>query len=222
MASSDRSFYGAQASSRLPSMISGLLIVSYRSAVGTLDLPSEPEEPARTERGCDRGANRPKTRNVPDPDERGRAYEAIRAHVSAETARAASRTAWAGTRSGRRAAACGGYATDGYRFHPGSAPVFTCRANRRHAPGRNASTGPSRSLVSRTSTRSPESAATSTQLPLVPLWLDWRGGYERVLAAIGSGARRRSRIAGRAQQRIGRPRCWASPAGKLRRLPAWT
>lgn len=32
--------------------------------------------------------------------------------------------------------------------------------------------------------------------------LDWRGGYERVLAAIGYGARRRSRIAGRAQQRI--------------------
>jgi uncharacterized protein len=32
--------------------------------------------------------------------------------------------------------------------------------------------------------------------------LDWRGGYERVLGAIGFGARRRSRIAGRAQQRI--------------------
>jgi uncharacterized protein len=32
--------------------------------------------------------------------------------------------------------------------------------------------------------------------------LDWRGGYERVLTAIGYGARRRSRIAGRAQQRI--------------------
>jgi uncharacterized protein len=32
--------------------------------------------------------------------------------------------------------------------------------------------------------------------------LDWRGGYERVLTAIGCGARRRSRIAGRAQQRI--------------------
>ena len=32
--------------------------------------------------------------------------------------------------------------------------------------------------------------------------LDWRGGYERVLTAIGFGARRRSRIAGRAQQRI--------------------
>ncbi|TCC43578.1 ATP-binding protein [Kribbella sindirgiensis] len=32
--------------------------------------------------------------------------------------------------------------------------------------------------------------------------LDWRGGYERVLAALGSGVRRRSRIASRAQQRI--------------------
>lgn len=32
--------------------------------------------------------------------------------------------------------------------------------------------------------------------------LDWRGGYERVLTAIAGGARRRSRIAGRAQQRI--------------------
>lgn len=32
--------------------------------------------------------------------------------------------------------------------------------------------------------------------------LDWRGGYERVLIAMAGGARRRSRIAGRAQQRI--------------------
>jgi len=32
--------------------------------------------------------------------------------------------------------------------------------------------------------------------------LDWRGGYERVLMAMSGGARRRSRIAGRAQQRI--------------------
>jgi hypothetical protein len=32
--------------------------------------------------------------------------------------------------------------------------------------------------------------------------LDWRGGYERVLAALGAGTRRRSRIASRAQQRI--------------------
>jgi hypothetical protein len=32
--------------------------------------------------------------------------------------------------------------------------------------------------------------------------LDWRGGYERVLTAMAGGARRRSRIAGRARQRI--------------------
>ncbi|MGH3737299.1 MAG: AAA family ATPase, partial [Micromonosporaceae bacterium] len=32
--------------------------------------------------------------------------------------------------------------------------------------------------------------------------LDWRGGYERVLVAMAGGARRRSRIASRAQQRI--------------------
>jgi AAA+ ATPase superfamily predicted ATPase len=32
--------------------------------------------------------------------------------------------------------------------------------------------------------------------------LDWRGGYERVLNVMAGGARRRSRIAGRAQQRI--------------------
>jgi AAA+ ATPase superfamily predicted ATPase len=32
--------------------------------------------------------------------------------------------------------------------------------------------------------------------------LDWRGGYERVLGAMAGGARRRSRIASRAQQRI--------------------
>lgn len=32
--------------------------------------------------------------------------------------------------------------------------------------------------------------------------IDWRGGYERVPDALGAGTRRRSRIAGRAQQRI--------------------
>lgn len=32
--------------------------------------------------------------------------------------------------------------------------------------------------------------------------LDWRGGYKRVLGALGAGTRRRSRIASRAQQRI--------------------
>ena len=50
-----------------------------------LDLPSEPEEPGRAEHIRDRGAARPKARDLPDPDERGRLYEAMRAHVSAET-----------------------------------------------------------------------------------------------------------------------------------------
>ena len=50
--------------------------------MGALDLPSEPEEPDRVR---DRSVDRPKTRDLPDPDERGRAYEAMRAHVSAET-----------------------------------------------------------------------------------------------------------------------------------------
>ena len=63
--------------------------MSYRSAVGTLDLPSEPEEPVRADRDRDRDTDRPKTRDIPDPDERGRAYEAARAHVSAETAEGA-------------------------------------------------------------------------------------------------------------------------------------
>jgi hypothetical protein len=53
--------------------------------VEALDLPSEPEEPGRAEHIRDRGAERPKARDRPDPDERGRLYEAMRAHVSAET-----------------------------------------------------------------------------------------------------------------------------------------
>jgi hypothetical protein len=52
--------------------------------VGALDLPSEPEEPDRADHVRDRGAGRPKARDVPDPGERGRAYEATWAHVSAE------------------------------------------------------------------------------------------------------------------------------------------
>ena len=51
-----------------------------------MDLPSEPEEPDRADHVRDRGADRPKARDVPDPDERGRAYETTRAHVSAEAA----------------------------------------------------------------------------------------------------------------------------------------
>jgi hypothetical protein len=48
-----------------------------------LDLPDEPEHP---ERASVDGAGRstPKRRELPDPDERGRTYEAMRAHASAE------------------------------------------------------------------------------------------------------------------------------------------
>jgi hypothetical protein len=50
-----------------------------------LDLPDEPEHP---ERASVDGAGRstPKRRELPDPNERGRTYEAMRAHASAETA----------------------------------------------------------------------------------------------------------------------------------------
>jgi hypothetical protein len=56
--------------------------------VGFLDLPDQPDEPGRPERASADGADRPapKRRELPDPDERGRAYEVMRAHVSAETA----------------------------------------------------------------------------------------------------------------------------------------
>jgi hypothetical protein len=57
--------------------------------VGALDLPSEPEDRGRAESAGYSGAVRGKTRDTPDPDERGRAYEAIQAHVSAETGDAA-------------------------------------------------------------------------------------------------------------------------------------
>jgi hypothetical protein len=56
--------------------------------VGSLDLPSEPEEPGRPECAGDGGAGRPKpaSREAPDPDERGRVYEAMRACAEADRA----------------------------------------------------------------------------------------------------------------------------------------
>jgi len=56
--------------------------------VGFLDLPDYPDERGRPEQGSTSGAERPtpKPRELPDPDERGRAYEAMRAYGSAETA----------------------------------------------------------------------------------------------------------------------------------------
>jgi len=51
--------------------------------VGSVDLPDQPDEPGRAERGG-RDANmaRPQIREMPDSEERGRAYEAVRAHVA--------------------------------------------------------------------------------------------------------------------------------------------
>ena len=56
--------------------------------MGFLDLPDQPDEPGRPERASMSGADRPalKPRELPGPDERGRVYEAMRAHTSAEKA----------------------------------------------------------------------------------------------------------------------------------------
>ena len=50
--------------------------------MGFLDLPDRPDEPGRPERGSTSGADgpAPKPRELPDPDERGRVYEAMRAY----------------------------------------------------------------------------------------------------------------------------------------------
>lgn len=55
--------------------------------MGVLDLPDEPDEPRQVEHANTGGQDRPtpKPREMPDPDERGRVYDAARAHVSAET-----------------------------------------------------------------------------------------------------------------------------------------
>ncbi len=56
--------------------------------MGSVELPSEPEEPGRIDRADAGGAERPvpKAREAPDPDERGRVYEAMRAHADADAA----------------------------------------------------------------------------------------------------------------------------------------
>ena len=52
--------------------------------MGFLDLPDQPDQPERLERArADRQT--PQRRELPDPDERDRAYEVMRAHASAET-----------------------------------------------------------------------------------------------------------------------------------------
>ena len=56
--------------------------------MGFLDLPDRPDEPGRPERGSASNADRPtpKPSELPDPDERGRVYEAMRAYGFAGTA----------------------------------------------------------------------------------------------------------------------------------------
>jgi hypothetical protein len=56
------------------------------STVRSLDRSDQPEEPPPAERAGARGPDRraPKPRELPDPEERGRVYEAMRAHASAE------------------------------------------------------------------------------------------------------------------------------------------
>jgi hypothetical protein len=55
--------------------------------VGFLDLPDQSDEPGHQERASTYGGDRPipNPREWPDPDERGRLYEAMRRHVSAGT-----------------------------------------------------------------------------------------------------------------------------------------
>lgn len=65
-----------------------LQLVAGWSAVGSLDLPDQPDEPRRAER-ADTDRQTPKSRELPDPDERSRYYEAMCALVSAETTEAA-------------------------------------------------------------------------------------------------------------------------------------
>jgi len=50
-----------------------------------MDLPSEPEESGRPEQAS-AGVERLRSRELPDPDERGRVYEATRAHAEADAA----------------------------------------------------------------------------------------------------------------------------------------
>lgn len=49
-----------------------------------MDLPDQPKEASRAERARDASAARRQKREIPDPDERGRAYEATRVHASAD------------------------------------------------------------------------------------------------------------------------------------------
>jgi hypothetical protein len=58
--------------------------------VGSADLPDQPDGPDRARHARDGTAGAARSPELPDPDGRARAYDAVRAHVSAETAEEAS------------------------------------------------------------------------------------------------------------------------------------
>lgn len=68
--------------------------------MGAVDLPAEPEELGRAERAGQGGADRapPQALELPDPEERRRAYEELRARVDAETAERAEQVSEPGDR----------------------------------------------------------------------------------------------------------------------------
>ena len=49
--------------------------------MGSVDLPDQPDEPDRAEHARHASVARPQIREMPDPEERGRLYEAMRAHA---------------------------------------------------------------------------------------------------------------------------------------------
>lgn len=69
--------------------------------MGSLDLPDEPGEPDRAWHADHGAAGTARAREMPDPDERGRAYEAMRAHADADANAAADADANGADRAGQ-------------------------------------------------------------------------------------------------------------------------
>jgi hypothetical protein len=69
--------------------------------VGALELPSGPEEADRPRQADGGGPPKPRFRELPDPDDRGRAYEAMRAQADAEAAARPNRASGPGQRAHR-------------------------------------------------------------------------------------------------------------------------
>jgi hypothetical protein len=82
--------------------------------MGSLDLPSQTDEPDRAKPARDASASRPPAGELPDPDERSRVYEATRAYFSAGAADEAGQ----GAESSQQADAVG------QRGYPDEVPRF--------------------------------------------------------------------------------------------------